>query len=149
MGLHAAQTASPYLWPLAHDVRPAAQALGAGGCTDCHAAGSAFLFGLVPTRSAPTGDAGARVDAAAFQRLDPKMGSLYMETTYWPLEMVAFQGLDRDFQSAFALTFVFRPWLKATGFAACGMMAAVLAAFGLLGVVGMCRRIGGLTSRRR
>ncbi|MCY3020961.1 MAG: hypothetical protein NTW87_18245 [Planctomycetota bacterium] len=28
--------AKPYAWPLAHNVRPATRALGAGGCTDCH-----------------------------------------------------------------------------------------------------------------
>lgn len=34
-------------WPLAHDVRPAAQSLGVRGCTDCHAAGAPFFFGTV------------------------------------------------------------------------------------------------------
>ncbi|MBN1344170.1 MAG: formate dehydrogenase subunit gamma [Phycisphaerae bacterium] len=28
--------AQPYYWPQAHPVRPAREALGAGGCTDCH-----------------------------------------------------------------------------------------------------------------
>ncbi|MBN2492439.1 MAG: hypothetical protein JXQ29_16445 [Planctomycetes bacterium] len=39
--------AAPYAWPLAHDVRPAAESLGAGDCTDCHAAGAPFHFGRV------------------------------------------------------------------------------------------------------
>lgn len=37
----------PYLWPLAHDVRPAAQSLGVRGCTDCHAADAPIYFGRV------------------------------------------------------------------------------------------------------
>lgn len=41
--------AAPYLWPLAHDVRPAAQSLGVRGCTDCHAADAPFYFGMVFT----------------------------------------------------------------------------------------------------
>ncbi len=36
-----------YLWPMAHDVRPAALALGAGGCGDCHSSDSAFFFAEV------------------------------------------------------------------------------------------------------
>jgi hypothetical protein len=35
-----ASTAGPYAWPLAHDVRPAQQALGARGCTECHTNGA-------------------------------------------------------------------------------------------------------------
>ncbi len=31
---------SPITWPMAHDVRPAAQSLGVKGCADCHAAGA-------------------------------------------------------------------------------------------------------------
>ncbi len=36
-----------YRWPLAHDVRPAAQALGARGCEDCHSAQGPVFFGRV------------------------------------------------------------------------------------------------------
>ena len=39
--------AAPVAWPLAHQVRPARQALGVNGCTDCHSAGSDFFFGRV------------------------------------------------------------------------------------------------------
>ena len=39
--------AKPYTWPIAHDVRPARQALGVGGCADCHAANSPFIDGRV------------------------------------------------------------------------------------------------------
>ncbi len=34
-------------WPLAHNVRPAGYALGAGGCSDCHAKDSAFFYGRI------------------------------------------------------------------------------------------------------
>ena len=33
-------TTGRYAWPLAHDVRPAQQSLGARGCVECHAAGA-------------------------------------------------------------------------------------------------------------
>jgi len=42
--------AQPYAWPVAHEVRPPGYALGAGGCTDCHAEGSGFFFGKVSAR---------------------------------------------------------------------------------------------------
>lgn len=41
------EAASPVAWPLAHQVRPARQALGVNGCTDCHSPGSDFFFGKV------------------------------------------------------------------------------------------------------
>lgn len=54
--------ADPYVWPTAHAVRPARQALGATGCQECHSQQSDFFFaqvqpvGVVPsqeTRSFP------------------------------------------------------------------------------------------------
>jgi hypothetical protein len=39
--------AEPYSWPMAHDVRPATQSLGAKSCTECHAKGTPFYFGHV------------------------------------------------------------------------------------------------------
>jgi len=39
--------AEPYVWPLAHDVRPARQSLGARSCEDCHVAAAPFFFGEV------------------------------------------------------------------------------------------------------
>ncbi len=43
----------PVTWPLAHDVRPASQALGAGGCTDCHTDdGPLFAGSIVPAELA-------------------------------------------------------------------------------------------------
>jgi len=45
------EAAKPFAWPLAHNVRPAQQALGAGGCPDCHSKSSPFFHGQVPVES--------------------------------------------------------------------------------------------------
>ena len=45
------EAARPYLWPIAHDVRPKAQSLGVRGCTDCHATDAPFHFGTVTIAS--------------------------------------------------------------------------------------------------
>jgi hypothetical protein len=39
--------AAPYMWPIAHNVRPAAQSLGARRCEDCHSPEAPFFFGKV------------------------------------------------------------------------------------------------------
>ena len=46
--------AQPYSWPIAHDVRPASQSLGSGGCCDCHDDDSGFFYAGVSADS-PTG----------------------------------------------------------------------------------------------
>ncbi len=38
-------------WPLAHNVRPAQQALGKNGCTDCHSPNSKIFFGKIEASS--------------------------------------------------------------------------------------------------
>lgn len=43
--------AKPISWPLAHNVRPAQQALGKNGCTDCHSPDSRVFFGKVEASS--------------------------------------------------------------------------------------------------
>jgi hypothetical protein len=78
--------AEPYLWPIAHDVRPAAQSLGVRNCQDCHTTNSPFLFGSVSVDS-PLKNLTGR-------------------------EMVSFENLPRFYTKAFAFSFVFRPWLK-------------------------------------
>jgi hypothetical protein len=80
--------AVPYLWPIAHDVRPAAQSLGVRNCQDCHTTDSPFLFGLVSVDS-PLKAAGSAGK-----------------------EMIAFQSLNRPYEKWFAFSFVFRPVLK-------------------------------------
>ena len=44
-------SAAAISWPLAHNVRPAQQALGKNGCTDCHSLSSKIFFGKVKASS--------------------------------------------------------------------------------------------------
>jgi len=53
------KAAAPYMWPIAHDVRPAAQSLGVRKCEDCHSPDAPFLFGKVPVDSPVEGKGGA------------------------------------------------------------------------------------------
>jgi len=66
---HAA--ARPYTWPIGHDVRPAAQSLGSGGCTDCHAPDAPFFFAAVkPDTPAQLAQAAAAAPMHEWQDLD-------------------------------------------------------------------------------
>ncbi len=82
-------SAAPYIWPIAHNVRPASQSLGIGGCKDCHSTDKPFLFGDV------------QVDSP----IDDQIGTK---------PMLDFMGLDAKYTKAFAFTFVFRPFFKIT-----------------------------------
>ncbi|MDI6850105.1 MAG: hypothetical protein QME69_09985 [Candidatus Saccharicenans sp.] len=75
-------------WPLGHNVRPAQQALGKNGCTDCHSPGSKIFFGKV--------EAGSPLKTL---HRESKLSSDLMKTG--PL-----------FQFLFGLTFLFRPAFK-------------------------------------
>jgi hypothetical protein len=99
--------ARPYGWPIAHDVRPAAQALGVRSCRDCHATDAPFLFGQV------------EVDSP----LASQQGRVKM--------MTDFERLDAVYAKAFAFSFVFRPWLKVVTLLACGVLVAILLLYGL------------------
>jgi len=61
-GLNSAQhkLAEPYMWPIAHDVRPAAQSLGVRRCEDCHSPETPFFFGKVWIDSPVEGKGGFR-----------------------------------------------------------------------------------------
>lgn len=84
---YAHSVAQPYLWPIGHNVRPAAQSLGIRGCEDCHATDAPFLFGQVAIDRSMEGQPAATTQIA-FQRSDP--------TVTW----------------LFAASFVLRPWFK-------------------------------------
>jgi hypothetical protein len=99
--------AKPYMWPLAHNVRPAAQSLGIRYCEDCHATDGPFLFGKVAVDS-----------PFEFERQSVK-------------KMIEFQGIDPLFNRVFAFTFVFRPWLKVVVLCSCTILAAVLLLYAL------------------
>ena len=97
--------AGPYLWPIAHDVRPAAQSLGVRNCQDCHTTNSPFLFGLVSVDS-------------PLRNLTAK-------------EMVVFENLPRCYTRAFAFSFVFRPWLKVVAILSSLVILGVLVLYAL------------------
>jgi len=109
------EAADPCSWPLAHDVRPATQALGSGGCTDCHAPDAPILFGTVTAKGPLV------TSRQAVSRMH-----------HW-------HGLQAPFHRLFAWTFVTRPVFKVALAVAVGAMALVVLAFVLPGV----RRIAG------
>jgi hypothetical protein len=99
--------AQPYLWPLAHDVRPAAQSLGVRNCQDCHAIDSPFFFGNV------TNDSPVVADRNSVKK------------------MVEFEGLNAFYTWIFAFSFVFRPWLKVIAIGSCVILAGIVLLYAL------------------
>ncbi len=91
--------ADSYTWPLAHDVRPAAQALGVRGCEDCHGDEGAIFFGEVVLGMGSKGTHAA---------------------------MREFNGYPHGLASIWAFAFQFRPLFKWFGFACAGLIALVL-----------------------
>jgi len=98
--------AKPYLWPIGHDVRPAAQALGIRYCTDCHGTKAPFFFGDV------------NIDTPVVAARESK-------------KMVEFQDISPFYAWAFAFSFVFRPWMKMVVLGSCALMAFVLLLYAL------------------
>jgi hypothetical protein len=93
--------AKPYLWPIGHNVRPAAQSLGIRYCTDCHATDGPFFFGDVTIDSPVVAARGAK-------------------------KMVEFLKVRPFYTKAFAFSFVFRPWMKIIALGSCAVIAVVL-----------------------
>lgn len=106
--------AGAYSWPMAHDVRAAAQSLGVRGCADCHTTDSPFFFGGVPTDTPLQGD----------KRF---------------VQMVELQGIDRLYMWAFNASFVFRPMLKIIAFLGSGLIGLVLLVYALKALVAISR----------
>jgi hypothetical protein len=98
--------AQPYLWPIAHNVRPAAQSLGVRYCTDCHATDAPFFFGDVS------------VDSPIAAARETK-------------QMIEFQGISPSYTWAFAFSFVFRPFMKLICLASCAVLGLVLLLYAL------------------
>lgn len=111
--------AKPYMWPLAHNVRPAAQSLGIRYCEDCHATDAPFLFGKVA--------------------VDSPIESEHRSVK----EMIEFQNIDPLFNRVFAFTFVFRPWLKVVVLGSCAILAAVLLLYALKAVACVAKALVG------
>jgi len=82
------KAAAPYIWPLAHDVRPAMQSLGVRGCNDCHTTDSNFYFGKVPVQT-----------PLQMLRVEKQTMNEYIDQN-----MIA--------AWVFSFSFLFRPWLK-------------------------------------
>ena len=107
--------ALPYYWPIGHDVRPAVQSLGSGGCMDCHAADSPFSFG----------------------RVVPETGE---QTERPPVEfMYELQGKSPLMLRIWAWPFALRLAFKIVGFACAGVLASVLIVYGLAAVSSLMR----------
>lgn len=113
------QAAAPYSWAFAHDVRPTEQSLGVRECEDCHAVDAPFSFGNV------------RVDAS----ITSERGTM--------VSMTEFQGLGKVYPRVFALSFLFRPWLKVITLGASILLAAVLVLYAFLGFVRVLQVAGG------
>lgn len=96
------QSAEPYMWAFAHDVRPKAQALGSQSCGDCHSNTAAFNFGKVDVPSAYTG-------AFTMQK-----------------SMTELQDYNAFYFRVFAFTFLFRPILKLVILICFFLLAAIL-----------------------
>jgi hypothetical protein len=99
--------ASPYSWPLAHDVRPAAQSLGIRGCADCHSTEGAIYFAHV----APIG---------------PVNPSHAVTQTN-----AAFRGDSEFAQKVWALAFQGRTLMKTLVFICVAIVALILLTYGL------------------
>ena len=100
-------------WPLAHDVRPAAQSLGARGCADCHATDAPFLYG-------------------ATRRADVEQAQ----------EMHALAQLDPTLLSAWNQAIRGRAAFKLASLIVLLLLSAVLLRFTLRGLDAACRRFG-------
>lgn len=113
------RASQPYLWPIAHDVRPAAQSLGVRSCQDCHTGDSNFFFGKVLVDSPLTGNPKTTVD------------------------MITFQGLKTTQVKTFAFSFWFRPWFKVATLCSTGVLIAVILAYALRGLARILDRLSG------
>ena len=111
--------AKPYLWPIGHNVRPAAQALGVRYCTDCHAADAPFFFGNIAIDT-PLIDKGDSVK-----------------------RMVELQDASAFYEWAFAASFVFRPWLKIITIGSCTVIAGVLLLYALRAMACVIKALAG------
>lgn len=102
--------AAPYSWALAHDVRPAREALGAKGCADCHSSQSPIFFATVTARG-------------------PVAPSAGVAKPIWKI-----RGDNETWARAFAFSFLFRTWLKCVIIACAILVALVLLRYTLLGI---------------
>ncbi len=110
--------AEPYLWPIAHDVRPEAQSLGAAGCEDCHSKNAPFAFASIG------------IDT-------PVINAKAMK------QMIDFQKLDTSNMNAIAATFILQPVLIVVIVISVAVCGAVLVLYGLKCLSGILKLITG------
>lgn len=111
-------SAKPYLWPIGHNVRPAAQSLGVRYCTDCHATDAPFFFGDVTVDSPISAGRKAK-------------------------KMIEFQDINPFYAWAFAFSFVFRPWMKFICLGSCAVLAMVLLLYALKALASVVKVLAG------
>jgi hypothetical protein len=112
--------AQPYLWPLAHDVRPSSQSLGVRGCQDCHAPGAPFFMGNVAVDSP----------------LEPE------RAVAWKMQRFE-KNLDIASDTRLAELWVYRSSLKAGGMLAAMMLLLLLSSYTLRGLERVSAGAGG------
>ncbi len=103
-------SASAFMWPIGHNVRPAAQSLGIGGCGDCHATNKPFFFGKVVV-DAPMVSVGGSV------------------------KMIKFSGVDPAYTKMFASSLLFYQFVAILSVAACVVGAAIIAVYAFAGLI--------------
>jgi len=103
------QVALPYKWPIAHEVRSAAQSLGVNGCQDCHNPASNFAFGDI------------RVDTP-------------LESVSDIITMNVFLDQNIVYENVFASTFYMRPFYKYVLAAAVMILLAIMFIYALKGL---------------
>jgi len=110
--------AKPYAWPIAHDVRPAAQALGAQGrCDDCHADGAPFFYAEVEPQSPAALSAGRTV------------------------AMWDFEGYDSGLLKGWERSVQLRPITVYGGLVAAGLVAIALIRYGFMALESILRAL--------
>jgi len=104
------QSAAPYMWPIAHDVRPAGQSLGVRGCNDCHSTNSPFYFGKVSIQT--------------------PLEMVHVEKQ----SMTEYLDQNQAAAWVFSFSFLFRPWLKYLILFSSIIIFAVLILYGFRGL---------------
>jgi len=105
-------SAAAFMWPIGHNVRPAAQSLGIGGCGDCHAVNKPFFFGKVI------------VDSPIVEK------NRFAETI-----MIEFAGVDPVYTKIFASSLLFYRFVAILSVVACAIGAAIVAVYAFAGLI--------------
>jgi hypothetical protein len=101
--------ARPYLWPLAHEVRPARQSLGVLDCSDCHARGAPIFFGKLTVPG-------------------------HADRSYPLAVMHELEAVDPDLVHTWSYSFRLRSIAKWSGIGAITLVGAILLLYGFGGL---------------